>query len=132
MEAAKPLKLIHIASIQVNGRGKCYLFLREKDPQHFVWFDGKQETEVSGITVEEALRLARKRWKADEFRTVMCGFRYTLPERDEHGLNALFCQMKESYASPNGVYFDTELGHNCFVNFASQEARDLCKQLAAE
>jgi len=60
---------------------------------------------------------------------VNCGFRYTLPERDEHGYNALFHQMAASYATSNGVYFDEESGNNCFVNFASEEAKNLLKVL---
>ena len=58
-----------------------------------------------------------------------CGFRYTLPERDEHGLNALFNQMVASYSSSNGVYFEQELGHPCIVQNASIQARLLWKKL---
>jgi len=124
-------KLIHAAVIQKRGKGIIHLFLRKLDAHHYCWFEGSNdgqeevETTVSGENVEEAIRLAIRHWAEDGFRTIKCGFRYTLPERDEHGINALFYQMTASYASPNGIYFDEDLGNNCFVNFASVEARDL-------
>jgi hypothetical protein len=104
------------------------------DQDHLVWLeaantDSEVETSISGATVEEALWNARRFWKKQGFRTVNCGFRYTLPERDEHGCNALFHQMAASYGSFNGVYFDEDLGHNCFINFASQEALEIWKQV---
>jgi len=89
---------------------------------------GEQATTVSGETVEEAMRLAARHWQKDSFTTVICGFRYTLPERDEHGINALFHQMVASYSSMNGVYYDEELGNNCFVQNASDEAIRLWKR----
>ena len=118
-------KLIHIAVIQPHR----YLYLRQKDPHTFVWYDGEKETTVSGITIAEAIQKARKWWKEDSFRTLNCGFRYTLPERDEHGCNALFYQMAASYSAPNGIYFDEDLGHNCIVNAASQEALGLWREM---
>lgn len=138
MEAVKAHKLIHIAEIHVQGGKTKYLFLRQKDPHSFVWYEQptsgrvEVETSVAAPNIDEALRAARKNWKQDYFRTIICGFRYTLPERDEHGINALFYQMVASYSSANGVYFDEELGHNCFVNFASQEARTIWQQLKNE
>lgn len=124
-----PGKLIHIACCFQRGKGKLYLFLRQMSPTQYVWFerqgDGSEiATNVSGETIEEAMRNAQYIWKNDSFRTIICGFRYTLPERDEHGGNALFYQMAASYATPRGAYFDDELGHNCFVQSASQEALD--------
>lgn len=128
-------KLIHTGSIQTK-KGKRYLFLREVEPHHYIWFleeePGKEmDTGVSAASIEFALQLARKTWKMDNFRTVICGFRYTLPERDEHGANALFHEMAASYASSNGVYFDHDLGHNCVVYHASKEARQLLHRLLA-
>lgn len=122
--------IIHIASIKPEGR-TAYLFLKKKDPRTYQWFEENHETEVKGITPEEALRLAKKHWQYVSFRFVHCGFRFTLPERDEHGGNALFCQMAASYASSNGIYFDEELGHSCIVKNASSEAVQLLKQLAS-
>lgn len=120
--------LIHIAKI-----GQRYVFLRKLAPLHFAWFwwDGDSETpfDWTATSAEEALRLAQRQ---EEFRTVGCGFRYTLPERDEHGMNALFYQMVASYQSPNGIYFDDELGGNCIVQFASIEARKLMMQLKSD
>lgn len=126
-------KLIHAARIQPKGAGVRYLFLKQMEPSRFAWHEvlenGEVETSVSGLSVEEAIYKGRQHWKYEAFRTVICGFRYTLPERDEHGNNALFYQMAASYSSPNGIYFDEELGHNCFVHFASQEALTLWRKV---
>lgn len=127
-----PTQAIHLARIQPNGRTVVYLFLRAKDSHTFVWYRQEKgietETHVSASTIDEALQQARRHWKQEAFRMVNCGFRYTLPERDEHGANALFHQMVASYNSPNGVYFDEDLGHNCYVQFASNEARNVAKK----
>ncbi len=85
----------------------------------------KTITEVYGETIEESIRLAAREWKEHFFQTLKCGFRYTLPERDEHGINALFHQMAASLSTSNGIYFDEELGNNCFVQKLLFEARDL-------
>lgn len=127
------IKLIHIAKI-LNRQGRqTYLFLRKKEP-NFIWFeensDGIEvETGVCANTIEEAIRLGARHWKNEYFNTVLCGFRYTLPERDEHGINALFHQMVSSYSSMNGIYYDDELGNNCFVQNASNEAYLLWQRL---
>ena len=129
-----PGKVIHAARIQGTGGRPRYLLLRQCGDQQFCWFefhgkDEDQETGVAAQTIDDALRIARPHWQGHAFRMVNCGFRYTLPERDEVGLNALFHQMASSYATSNGVYFDADLGNNCFVNFASEEARNLWKTL---
>lgn len=127
--------LIHAARIEGTD-GRKLLLLRKKEPNLFVWMEtgtsGEVETEVSASQVEEAIRLAARHWKHEGFSPFNCGFRYTLPERDEHGTNALFHQMAASYSVPNGVYFDEELGSNCFVQAASDEARNLMQQLRKE
>lgn len=127
-------KLIHVAQLIQPKTGWMHLFLRKIDSHRFTWFEGKidgdeRETEVMGLTVEDAMREAVRKWRKIPFRMINCGFRYTLPERDEHGMNALFHQMAASYSSMNGIYFDEDLGNNCFVNFASLEARDLWQNL---
>lgn len=127
-------KIIHVAIIHFVKEPPSYLFLRQLAPSHYQWFKeripGEEiATEIGAASVEKALQKARKHWKEASFRTLMCGFRYTLPERDEHGNNALFYQMGASYDSSNGVYFDEERGNNCVVSFASQEARNLWKRL---
>jgi hypothetical protein len=129
-----PNKLIHIARIVGDNGQKRYLFLRKVESNRFTWFEERQpgeefQTEVSGLQIEEALRLAPRHWKNHFYTTLMCGFRYTLPERDEHGINALFHQMAASYSSMNGIYYDDELGNNCFVQNASNEALDLWQLL---
>ncbi len=127
-------KLIHVATIQGNKGKKSYVFLRKRGERDFAWFIEKDpglemETDVSADNIEEAIRLAVRKWKYDSFTTVICGFRYTLPERDEHGINALYHQMASSYSSMNGIYYDEELGNNCFVQNASIEARNLWTRL---
>jgi len=126
-------KLIHVASFTIEGRNR-YLFLRKTSGVHYTWFEelehGKEkETAISAPSIEESMRLAARHWKPQFFRTVICGFRYTLPERDEHGINALFHQMAASLTTMNGVYYDEELGNNCFVQNASDEAFRLWKRL---
>jgi hypothetical protein len=125
-------KLIHVATIRLQNIGVVYLLLRQLEPYLYRWFkkeaSGEEiETPIWGGTSEEAIASGKDAWKFDEFQTINCGFRYTLPERDEVGANALFCQMAASYSSMNGVYFDEELGSNCIVQNASLEARDLMK-----
>jgi hypothetical protein len=133
-----PLKLIHAACIQPQGSQlPRFLFLRKKDEHTFAWFEempnnNEVETSIAASNIEEAIRLATLQWKKDSFRTIICGFRYTLPERDEHGINALLHQMAASYSTINGVYYDEELGNNCFVQNASSEARSLWQRLKNE
>jgi len=128
----KLANLIHIGRIALKKPAGHYLLLRKKGSNQYTWHEGleqEMETGLSGITLADALEKAGRHWKDEGFRFVNCGFRYTLPERDEHGLNALFWQMVASYNSPNGVYFDEEIGCNCIVQNASEEARYLWKQL---
>jgi hypothetical protein len=130
--------LIHVAKYQdpegsLKNRN-VFLLLRKRSPHCFVWYKEneeakEEETEINASTIEEAIRLANRTWKNQGFRTLNCGFCYTLPERDEHGNNALFGQMIASYTSSNGVYFDEERGHHCLVQAASNEAREYFKKL---
>lgn len=129
-------KLIHVATHFKTGRGWVLLYLRKTADQGYSWYEDagngdEAATDVSAETPEEALRLANRRWKDMAFRTIRCGYRFTLPERDEIGSNALFHQMVASYSTMNGVYFDEELGHQCIVKEISQEAFDLYKLLSA-
>ena len=130
------MALIHVAEVHLRREGRKHLFLRRVEPQKYRWFieeeGGEKATLVEADTIEEAIRLGRREWKLYCFRFLNCGFRYSLPERDEHGMNALFHQMQASYGTSNGIYFDEEMGNNCFVNFASQEALTLWKQLQKE
>ncbi len=127
-------KLIHLGCIQGHNPCPVYLTLRQIHDYHYAWFiknndKNEKETPVWGPTTEEAIRLAYRHWKIDNFRPVNCGYRYTLPERDEHGSPALFYQMIASYSSMNGIYFDEELGCNCIVHHASLEARQMWKKI---
>ncbi|MBA3721500.1 MAG: hypothetical protein H0W88_03770 [Parachlamydiaceae bacterium] len=127
-------KLIHVACIQEESKNKkTYLFLFLVNTQKYIWFKedstgNKIETTLSGMTFDDAMNEAVKFWKKENFRTINCGFRYSLPERDEHGVNALFHQMAASYSSMTGIYFDDTVGYNCIVYHASIEARDILKR----
>lgn len=129
-------KVIHIAMATLPGRGKCRLLLRKLGDHDYRWFvegpEGEEESDISGLTVEEAMQAAQRHYRHDSFRTIICGFRYTLPERDEHGMNALFHQMVASLSTMNGVYYDEELGHNCYVQNSSDEAIAIWKELQSE
>lgn len=128
--------IIHVGSVH-SCDGWSYVFLCKMAPDRYGWFlrDTLGKTipaAIEAATIAAALQLAHRIWKRDSFRTLKCGFRFTLPERDEHGLNALFFQMGASYDSMNGVYFDEDLGNNCIVHQASIEARELWKTLKQE
>jgi len=127
-----PSKLMHIAFIYEEM--KRTLYLRRHEEYHYHWLEVNDQgieilTDVKASNVEEAIRLARRKWGLKGFRTLNCGFRYSLPERDEHGINALYHQMAASYAASNGIYFDEEVGHNCIVHNASLEARAMADLL---
>lgn len=130
------MKLIHVGFINRPQQGKSTLYLRMNSDQLYSWFEEKpelpgQEIELSikTPTIEDAMRLAHRNFRTFAFRTLICGFRYSLPERDEHGINALFSQMAASYSSPGGIYFDEEVGHNCIVHNSSLEAQQLLRRL---
>lgn len=132
-------KLIHVARVLNENNQTIYLFLRQIGRYHYQWFqevneDSEVPLPIDGVTAEEALRKAADRFQYHEFHPVECGFRYDLSERDEHGINALFYQMIESYAANNvdGSYFDPDAGHHCYVDFASDEALDLWHRLSDE
>lgn len=125
---SKTNQLIMVAKIE-NG----LLFLRKLEPRKFQWFqyDGKEETPepIQSEELAEAIRLGNKEWKFQGFTPLPCGYVFTLPERDEHGNNALFSQMAKSLETPNGVYFDEDLGHNCIVHQIPTATRLLYNQL---
>lgn len=128
--------LIHIGMYFTKGHW-VNLLLRKIEDNTYAWFEEVSETEelptnISAENPEEALRLAHRQWRTSSFRTLRCGYRFTLPERDEIGTNALFHQMIASYATSNGVYFDDELGHQCIVKEISQQAFDMWKRLEAQ
>lgn len=130
-------KLIHAARIIARDGRPHYIFLRKTDPEGYRWYEclndsEEEETPVAAQTIQEAIRLAVRHWNKQAYRNVNCGFRYTLPERDEHGDNAYFHQMASSQSSMNGVYYDEELGNNCYVQNASTESFDLWRKLKRE
>lgn len=117
-------EIVHVAKIHPAKKKPAYLFLKE-DEAGFYW-DG---ADFRAKTLQEAIALGEKNWKLDHFKLLGCGFLYTLPERDEHGMNATFAQMAKSQATPTGRYFEKSLGHLCFVQGASQEAISLLRSL---
>jgi hypothetical protein len=128
-------KIIHAACILNEKERKTdYLFLRKKTESCYTWFYYKNsEEETETLCQQESVSLAiyhgYQFWKLESFRTLNCGFRYTLPARDLVGSNALFHQMAASYNSPNGYYFDPEVGFLCLVEHASMEALDLWRKI---
>ena len=125
--------IIHIAQLK-NVTGTPYLILRCIEPRKFQWFKKENnsfetETPIQETTIENALFSAKKYWKSQGFEFIHCGFCYTLPERDEVGMNALFYQMVASYQTMTGVYFDEKLNSNCIIQNASLQARALSKIL---
>lgn len=130
----KERKLIHAGKIFDKEGIWRYLFLRRVDDVRYAWFEESPKgeevlTDVEANTPEEAIRLAIRQWKHLYYQNLNCGFRYTLPERDEHGINAYFHQMAASYASMNGIYYDEQLGNNCYVQNSSDEALQLWRRL---
>jgi hypothetical protein len=124
---------MHAATVQTNFPGKPgYLFLRKEAPFSFVWYKEFEKTSVVAQTIEEALRLGRNFFHQDGFQSLNCGLRLPLPERDEHGSPALFHQMASSYSSPNGIYFDEDLGSLCIVQNAPTASRELLKKWEQE
>lgn len=131
------VKLIHVGIIHSDKGLPEFLFLRAISQEKFVWFKescGGQEieTSVSAESAEEAIRLAWKEWKNAFFSTLNCGYCFTLPERDEHGNDALWKQMVSSLNSFNGIYYDEDRGHNCIVHQIPLKARDLYQKLKSE
>lgn len=133
--------IIHIGYLQ-QGRCRIYLFLRKTDSERYLWQLAKpQDTDsepteqefpiVIADSVEEAIRLARREWNdpTSYWQNLECGFRFTLPERDEIGTPALFHQMVLSHKSSNGVYLDDELGCSCIVRDSPSQTLLLWKQL---
>lgn len=119
-------EIIHIG--RVNNQ---FIFLKKISEDQYGWFheaSDEKRPEVVGVTIEEAIRLAKQHWKKDAFYLLPCGYRFTLPERDEHGMNALFCQAVKSFNSINGIYYDEDLGHNCIVNQIPLETQALIRK----
>ena len=119
------MEILHAGKINYS----TYLLL----DNHFVWrFIDQKEASPAASSFQQALVLARQLWSKDFFTLLHCGFRYTLPTRDETGINATFKQMVLSYSASNGRYFDEEVGHLCYVDFASQEALRLWKRIRSD
>lgn len=130
-------KLIHVAKLYRGRGGPQYAMLRQMNGQlrwHLEQGDSEEATDLSAESVDEALRLAQRRWRNEQFTPLHCGFRYDTTVRDEHGINAQFWEMVASYGAANidGSYYDEEAGHRCYVGFASDEARQLWHRLRSQ
>ncbi len=137
MNAQLP-NLIHVGRL-FDGRGRrCYAMLRKEDGV-YRWYreapGGREEpTPLQAKSESEAMTAAARFWKDSAFEPVHCGFRYDSQVRDEHGINAQFWEMVLSYSASNidGSYLDPEAGHLCYVDFCSEEARQLWQRLKAQ
>lgn len=125
------MQLTNLILVARQMGAKSLLLLRKIEPKLFRWsvYDGEKETEtdVHAEEAAEAIRLGVAYWRG--FTPLPCGYVFTLPERDEHGNNALFSQMVKSLESPSGIYFDEDLGHNCIVKEIPSETRRLYQTL---
>lgn len=115
------MKIIHIAKLD---RDKI-ITLQELTPGLFDWFDQDKSLNLSSSSIEEAFKKGRKELKARGFSPIHCGYKFTLPERDEHGKEALYIDMMKSLASPNGIFFDETMGHNAVVHQIPSYVRNL-------
>lgn len=127
--------IVHVGCVDKLKGSDPYLYLCKED-KGYRWYrpakDGAEiATHIKGSTPEEAIRKALESWDEDHFRLLHCGVRYNVDPRDEHGINALFQEMVQSYDSGTilGDYFDADCGHRCYVDFASDEALALWKKL---
>lgn len=120
-------KIIHIAKIQSGRPRSHFLFLHNNDNELRWYQEDRTATSVASQTIEEAIRLANKKWEQKNFTLLNCGFRYTGPERDEHGTNAYFYEMGLSQTSPGGIYLVNGVPN--YVQGASQEALEIWKEL---
>ena len=118
------MKLIHLAESDLG-----WLYLRETSPGRYQWFEEAKPLELEASSTEEAFRIAYNRFKHHHFESLLVGYKFTLPERDEHGAPALFIDMARSLEAANGQYFDPETGHNFIVHQIPMRARELYKQL---
>ena len=128
--------LIHVGFVRRKGPKKTFLYLRQIDKQ-FSWFEEnergqEQATHVSASSISQALRAAQRQWRDETFTPLHCGFRFTLPERDEIGRPAYFCEMVNSFKSMTGVYRDAKIDGNCIVQKPSSDALDLWHALEAK
>ncbi len=131
-------KLIHVASYYGPGGRQFLLLLREVNGLYRWFVESQQEneepTDLEAGRVHEAIRLAARHYRHDDFVSLHCGYRYDSEDRDEHGINALFHEMVASYsnASIDGAYQNSDLSHQFFVKFAPDQALTLWKRLESE
>lgn len=129
--------LIHVATIRPQGPREVYLFLRQLPNKRFCWFEERTKgrevaTPLQASSLHEALHRGKQHWKKAHFQLVQCGFRFSLPERDEIGRPAFFSEMVLSYSSPTGSYSDPESGQPYEVTQAAQKSLHLMKLLLKE
>lgn len=117
--------------ICVAAADEGQLVLSKTPEGRYAWkfLDRPSDVILKANTVQEAIRLGEKWGRDSGFKMQACGYLFTLPEREEHGNNALFSQMVKSLESPNGVYFDEGLGHLCVVHQIPIQARRLYERI---
>lgn len=114
------MKIIHKA--RVNNK---WIDLVEIEPAKFGWYDGDRSLDLNATSIPLAFAKARKTFS--NFLPIAAGYKYTLPERDEHGKEALYCEAVKSLESSNGVFFDEKAGHNVVVHLIPQKTIDLIR-----
>lgn len=124
MTQEKIADIVHIGRIFSEGL-ENYLFLKRCPSKQFQWVRQEDPISQEFESLDRAFEFGWKEWKDNRFSPLACGYRFTLPERDEHGTPALFEEMAKSLNSMNGVFFHESLGHNCIVNQIPIKARRL-------
>ncbi len=114
------MKIIHKA--RVNNK---WIDLVEIEPAKYGWYEGDRSLDLNAGSIPLAFSIARKAFP--DFLPIAAGYKYTLPERDEHGKEALYCEAVKSLESPNGVFFDEKAGHNVVVHLIPQKTIDLIR-----
>lgn len=102
-----------------------WIDLIEFEPGRYGWFVGDRFLDIEASTISQAIQMARRDFI--DFKPISAGYKYTLPERDEHGKEAYYCDAVKSLASPNGIYFDEKAGHNAIVHLIPQKTIDLIR-----
>ena len=116
------MKIIHKAL--VNNK---WIDLVEIEPGKYGWYEGEHSLDLNAASIPLAFVIARKAYP--DFNPIAAGYKYTLPERDEHGKEALYCEAVKSLESSNGVFFDEKAGHNVVVHLIPQKTIDLIRGL---
>jgi hypothetical protein len=112
------MKIIHLAYSHNQ-----LIKLIENENKQFIW----ENISEPFPTLESAMKWG---WKNIEgFIPLNCGYKFVLPERDEHGKEAFFIDAVRSLNSMNGIFFDETLGHNVIVHQIPEKTKILARTL---